>query len=408
MSDTGMTISRRRLLALTGASGVVALSGARVTYAAGPKDRPLIMVLLRGGPDGQALLPLHGDPAYRKTRAGLALPDPDSPGGLFDLDGMVGLHPHAGALIPLWQEGRMSVVPSVASPYRGESHAEAIAVLDSGSSSIGNALDTGWLNRAIAASGAAESNTATIGHPVGDTPLILRGPASPTEIPGTMPPSADERFLAKLQTLYAGDAAFSETLRAGRKSQEVLASALGQDHAWANASGRNAQSFPLLAQTVGAAIADGRAPGCAVIEIGGWDTHIQQGTDRGPLSRRIAGLSEGLAQLATSLGSALAHSLIVVIGEFGRSVPPNRAGGTEHGVGGAALLLGGGVDGGKRLGPLPKLDVESLAQNGALAPTVDSRALFKAVLAKHWTISPSALNKRVFPDSGDVPPLPGL
>lgn len=407
MGTERLSLTRRGLLALGGAATVAAFSGIRVTYAAGPSDRPLILVLLRGGPDGQALLPLHGDPAYRSVRSSLALPAPDAPGGLYDLDGVIGLHPNAGALIPYWEAGQLAVLPSVASPYRGTSHAEAMSVLDSGSAGIETVQDSGWLNRAIAAVGAAGGG-GSIGHPIGSLPHLLRGEAPPLAIGGTEPPSADPRFLAKVQALYTVDAALGEALQAGRKAHDTLAGALGEDHAAANAAGRHAQTFPLLARTIGRAMAGGTGPGCAVIEIGGWDTHIQQGTDRGPLSRRIAGLAEGLAQLADSLGTAFAHSMIVTIGEFGRSVPPNRAGGTEHGLGGAALVLGGGVSGTKRLGPLPKLDVEALERDGALSPTVDSRALFKAVLAKHWMVSASALNKRVFPDSGTIAPLPGL
>ncbi len=408
MSLRNPTLSRRALLSLGGAAAITAFSGVRVTYADGPRDRPLILVLLRGGPDGQALLPMHGDPAYRSVRGPLALPGPDSPGGIYDLDGSIGLHPNAGELIPLWQSGQLAVLPGVASPYRGDSHAEAITVLESGSAGVEAAMDDGWLNRAIAASGAAEGEAAAIGHPVGNTPLILRGTADVTAISGTEPPSPDERLFAKVQALYAEDPALAETLGAGQKSHDMLASALGGDHAAANAMGRHPQAFPLMARTIGEAIADGSAPSCAVIELGGWDTHIQQGAERGPLARRIAGLAGGLAQLTESLGAMMAHSMIVVIGEFGRSVSPNRAGGTDPGLGGAALVLGGGIDGGKRLGPLPSLAAESLAKNGALVPTVDSRALFKAVLAKHWRVSASAMNKRIFPDSGDVPPLPGL
>ena len=94
--------------------------------------------------------------------------------------------------------------------------------------------------------------------------------------------------------------------------------------------------------------------------------------------------------------------MIVAIGEFGRTVRPNDQGGTDHGTAGMALILGGALKKSQRLGDLPML------QAGGLDPTLDSRALFKGILAQHWGLTRSVLDKRVFPDSASIAPISGL
>src|SRR5206468_1120593 len=58
----------------------------------GPRGDVLISIFLRGGMDGVHAVPPHGDPAYRRQRPTLALPEPGKPGGVVNLDGFFGLH----------------------------------------------------------------------------------------------------------------------------------------------------------------------------------------------------------------------------------------------------------------------------------------------------------------------------
>ena len=54
-----------------------------------------------------------------------------------------------------------------------------------------------------------------------------------------------------------------------------------------------------------------------------------------------------LDALKTALGPAWKKTAVVMATEFGRTVHPNGSGGTDHGTGGAAFLLGGAVSGGE-------------------------------------------------------------
>ena len=83
------------------------------------------------------------------------------------------------------------------------------------------------------------------------------------------------------------------------------------------------------------AAADG--PRIGVFDIGGWDTHFNQGAGDGQLGRRLQALDESLAALKTALGPAWKKTAIVAASEFGRTVAVNGTGGTDHGTGGIAF-----------------------------------------------------------------------
>jgi uncharacterized protein (DUF1501 family) len=94
--------------------------------------------------------------------------------------------------------------------------------------------------------------------------------------------------------------------------------------------------------------------------------------------------------------------------EFGRTVHPNGSNGTDHGTGGAALVLGGAVRGGTIHAEWTGLSSAALQDGRDQPPRTDLRALFKGLLAEHMGVAKSALNSTVFPDSGSVAPLSGL
>ena len=72
---TSTPVSRRAWLqGVAAAASLLALPGLSLAGAA--TERRLVVVLLRGGVDGLALAPPHGDPAYREARRARALPPP--------------------------------------------------------------------------------------------------------------------------------------------------------------------------------------------------------------------------------------------------------------------------------------------------------------------------------------------
>ena len=171
---------------------------------------------------------------------------------------------------------------------------------------------------------------------------------------------------------------------------------------------RKARDLAGVARVAGAFLNDPDGPRIAVLETSGWDTHANQGTARGGLARRVGNLSNGLATLAETMQPVWRKTVIVVMSEFGRTVSPNGTGGTDHGTGGAALLMGGAVNGVGTIARWPGLARPQLHEGRDLMPTTDSRALFKGVLAGHYGLSRRALDEEVFPDSGGVAPIANL
>lgn len=128
----------------------------------------------------------------------------------------------------------------------------------------------------------------------------------------------------------------------------------------------------VAAQAMLTAAAD--RPGMTRIALGGWDTHARQGAYSGTLAARLAALDRTLEDIADWLGPDWRRSRIVVASEFGRNVAPNAWGGTDHGDGGAAFALGGGLAepfGGRVVADWPGLSPRSLRDGRDLLATTD-------------------------------------
>jgi uncharacterized protein (DUF1501 family) len=99
------------------------------------------------------------------------------------------------------------------------------------------------------------------------------------------------------------------------------------------------------------------------------------------------------------------RTVVVVATEFGREVAINGTRGTDHGTGGAAFVLGGGVQGGRVVADWPGLAKKDRFEGRDLRTTTDLRAVLKGVLADHLQVARKALDSDVFPDSAGVRPL---
>lgn len=389
-------------LALGGVSAAVAGPG----FAATPDDRRLVVILLRGGFDGLSLLVPHGDPNYADLRGNLAFSPPSARGaGVIPLRDGIGLNPAAATLLPYWLDGSLSFAPAAATPYRGSNHFEAAAVLENGASTP-NGLDSGWLARASSALGGGKEGAPLAVSLEGPVPLILRGgEGAAAWRPKHMPPPIIG-FHEKLRLLYRDDPLFAPLLAEEHRDREENAERLGASHKMGELNqdfgAPSAGTFAMMSETVGALLAEEAGPRIAVIQVSGWDSHINQGAANGALSLGIAGLSGGLAGLAEAMGNVWDRTAILVQSEFGRTVTVNRTGGTGHGLAGVHIVMGGALAGGGFIGDWPGLSADTLDSNGALKPALDSRVLIKAVLKDHLGLSAQSIAKSVLPGSGKI------
>ena len=156
------------------------------------------------------------------------------------------------------------------------------------------------------------------------------------------------------------------------------------------------RSFDNTARRVARLIARDGGTQLAVVELGGWDTHVNQGSGAGQLANRLKPLGDGLMALIRALGHTYKETVIVVMSEFGRTVRENGNGGTDHGHGNAMWVMGGSVRGGKVYGDCPGLAEDQLFEGRDLPVTTDFRDVCAAVLRAHIGLSTTQL-AHVFP-----------
>jgi uncharacterized protein (DUF1501 family) len=138
----------------------------------------------------------------------------------------------------------------------------------------------------------------------------------------------------------------------------------------------------------------------AFAEIGGWDTHVNQGASIGRLATDLKDFGTSLAALHADLGDRMNDVVVLTMSEFGRTVRQNGNGGTDHGHATCFLAMGGPVHGGKVLGNWPGLAPEKLYENRDLAVTTDFRDVFGEIANKHLGITDLAA---VFPNYATGP-----
>ena len=132
----------------------------------------------------------------------------------------------------------------------------------------------------------------------------------------------------------------------------------------------------------------------AFTDIGGWDTHVNEGNQQGQLSNLLRQFSSAIAALHTDLGSRMDDVVILTMSEFGRTAKENGNRGTDHGHANAMFVIGNSVRGGKVYGDWPGLKSDQLNEGRDLALTTDFRDVFGEIATKHLG---TANLKAVFP-----------
>ncbi len=387
--------NRRDLLKALGATAAATGLG-RLALAAADTDARFVLVILRGAVDGLALAPPYGDGNYAGLRGELALGRPGAADGVLALDRLFGLHPSLAGVHERFTAREAIVVQAVASPYRARSHFDGQDLLESGGTRAGTVHD-GWLNRCLASLPGATAIALAQ-----NTPLVLRGRSPVTSWAPSRLPDTDEGTLERLERLYAGDAFFATRLAQALRSREIAGDVDGRRRGRGNVTQQFTEPMTSAARFLAAP--DGAR--IAVLEFTGWDTHANQGAANGQLANRFAALDAGLAELRNGLGEAWDQTVVAVVTEFGRTVRVNGTRGTDHGTGTAALLLGGGITGGRVIADWPGL--ATLHEDRDLRPTTDLRSLFKGILIEHLGLAPTFVEREVFPGSAGAVPLENL
>ena len=359
----------------------------KISFAQVAGTDRLVFILLRGGFDGLAAVVPYGDPDYRSLRDSLAFPQSE----LVVLDDTFGLAPGLAPLRAMWDANELAVVHAMAIPYRTRSHFDGQAILETGMNKPVGSSD-GWLNRVLQVMSGRRSGIAI----AAGMPLSLAGPFQVESWSPTQLGSVDDVFLERLATLYRSDRVLANRFEAAMQQQELVG-----EEPMARGGARRGGAGPLL-QAAARILRQEQGPNIAALEFSGWDTHANQGLAGGALDRLLGQLAEGLVAFRTELGSAWQSTTVVVMTEFGRTARPNGTRGTDHGTAGAGLVLGPRVGRSQVFCDWPGLSSRSLFEGRDLRPTLDTRAVLKAVVGSAFDFTTPQL-ERVFPGSSAVP-----
>src|SRR3569623_202464 len=382
-----MVLDRRHFVAAAGIGGLTAMLAPRLAFARAETDRRFVFIIQRGAADGLGTIAPVGDPAFASQRGDLAADF----AGATKLDSMFAIHPSLANIGALYRDRQARVAHAVASPYRDRSHFDGQNVLETGGLDAYQVKD-GWLNRMLGVIPSGESKAIAISAPV---PMALRGRHEVSSYAPSSLPQASDDLLQRVSMLYQGDsqlhALWSEAL-----GTKALASDMAAGNQQ-NAPAPGALAAKLLVPADGARI--------AMIETGGWDTLAQQ---RGRLAGQLRNLDTLVGALKTGLGPLWADTMVLVATEFGRTVAVNGTGGTDHGTGSAAMLLGGGVKGGRVLADWPGLGQAAVFEGRDLKSTTQLDAFIGGAAAAHFGVDPARAMATLFPESEGTPAVSGL
>lgn len=358
------------------------------TTDATAQGKKLVVIFQRGAADGLNIVVPWRESNYYTMRPTIAIPQKQ----VLDLDGFFGLHPAMASLVPLYTQGHLAIVHATGSPDGTRSHFDAQDFMESGTPGVKSTRD-GWLNRALQAEDAKRRQAHTAFRAVAlgsDVPRTLAGRVQALAISNVQDFAVGGRGPKPAPTASAFEAMYDESSdsllhEAGDSTFEAIKMLRSTDPAHyqpsPDASYPNngfANNMKQIAQLLKANL----GLEAAFTDIGGWDTHENQGSVDGQLANRLREFADGIAAFWRDMGADAENITLVTMSEFGRTAHQNGTGGTDHGHANAMFVLGGGIKGGKVYGKWPGLGDHQLNEGRDLAITTDYRAVLGEVVAK--------------------------
>jgi len=405
-------VSRRDFMKLGSAAAMALAAPAwlpRVSLASSfSSNRDVIVsIFLRGGMDGLSMVPPFFENAYYKLRPGIGIQPPDaSSNGALDLDGKFGFAPAMGPLLEAYGNGDLLVVHACGLENPTRSHFEAQHFVEVGQGDPPANLFTGWLGRHLQTTSPAQAGAILRGVGVGNgLQQTLAG------APQTLPIADLEAFgfagasntaSARQDSVEAMYAAYHDPLSTAAVNTVQTIDLLEQiDFAgYEPAGGAQYPSaeFGTALRSTAALIKAQIGVEAVAIDLGGWDTHDNQGPIDGWMATLMGTFAQGLAAFHTDLFSdSFSDVAVIAMSEFGRNAQENGSAGADHGHAGAMMALGGNINGGQVLTDWPGLGDSQLYAGQDLAITIDYRDIITEILTERGgNTDPGAL----FPDSG--------
>jgi len=386
---------RQFLLAAAAAAAAPMFSYSGRLFAAPASTPRMLLVFLRGGYDCNNLLVPCGSDFYYESRPTIAIARPDAANAnsAIALDNQWGLSPVLrDSLYPLWQRKQLAFVPFAGTDDMSRSHFETQDNIESGEpTSQRTDYRSGFLARLSGSLTHVPSIAFTDALPLSfqgggkDIPNIsLRGVAKP---------AFDERQSGILADMYKGTS-LAAAATDGLELRQKVSKDLQDEMMKANRGATTAKNFAAETQRIATMMRDQYRLG--FVDVGGWDTHVNQGGANGALANNLSNLGQGLAAYADALGEEWNNTVVVVVSEFGRTFRENGNKGTDHGHGTVYWVLGGRVRGGRIAGEQVAVNAQSLLQNRDYPVLNNYRDVLGGLFARTWGLSQSQL-QAVFP-----------
>jgi len=387
------------MASLAWAAPRTALSQIAVDPKSAKQGRNVVVSLfLRGGADGLNVVVPYAEDAYHRNRPTLRLLRPNDRNGakgdrVLDLDGFFGFNPALADVLPLFKDGNLAVIHAAGSGDQTRSHFEAMNTMERGLAAGSAGSSSGWLARHLAVTDPAHGSPLRAVAFGGTMPDSLRGATDAIAINGLedfkLVADDETAMRTALKDLYSGGK--DAMSLAGNETLQVLDTLNRLDlksYKPSNGSiypksdlGRALEQVALLIRAdVGLEV--------AVLDKGGWDTHVAQGVSTGLLSLNLVDLGSSLAAFARDLGGEMSRVTVVVQTEFGRRLQENSGFGTDHGRASFMFVLGGGVKGGRVITKWPGLEEHQLEPPGDLQVTTDYREVLSEVLVHSFGSDP--------------------
>jgi uncharacterized protein (DUF1501 family) len=372
-----------------------------VDKVTGGRRKTLIAIFQRGAVDGLNVVVPYGEHGYYDLRPNIAIPKPD--GGAesaINLDGYFGLHPSLQSFKPLWDSKRLAIVHASGSPDSTRSHFDAQDYMESATPGVKSTQD-GWLNRYLQSKADPQKSLFRAVSMTQNMPRAMQGKAPTLAISNLADFSiragqSSAAMQGGFEAMY--DQTVNDALHGTGKETFEAVNYLKQVNP-AQYKPENGADYPRtpfgnallqIAQLIKAGV----GLEVAFTDIGGWDTHVNEGNQQGQLSNLLRQFSTAIAALYTDLGQRMDNVVVLTMSEFGRTARENGNRGTDHGHANAMFVVGNSVRGGKVYGDWPGLKSDQLYEGRDLALTTDFRDVFGEIASKHL----GATNlKAVFP-----------
>ncbi|WP_407155715.1 DUF1501 domain-containing protein [Bradyrhizobium sp. STM 3557] len=386
-------MNRRDLIKAFAAMAPLTIAG-RV-WAAPASDARLLVVFLRGAYDAaNVLVPVSSDFYYNSRPAlHIAKPDVGNPDAALSLTAEWGLHPALrDSIYPMWGRREIAFVPFAgSSDDLTRSHFETQDTIELGQS-VGGSRDyrSGFMSRLATELARARPIAFT-----DQLPLMFRGQ---TQIPNIAlnsvgKPGVDDRQAQLIRDMYA-HSNLAASVAEGFKVRDDVYRSISEEMTAANRGAVSPRGFELSARRIGRLMREQYNLG--FVDVGGWDTHVNQGAATGYLADRLGELGRALAGFSEEIGPAgWRDTTVVVISEFGRTFRENGDRGTDHGHGSVYWVLGGGINGGRIVGEQVKVEQATLFQNRDSPVLTDYRAMFAGLFQRVFGLDAAAV-QRIF------------